>query len=142
MADMIKIFTGMQSGPEMIDKNFKQVFPKVVTNQKGGLVFQNGFADLGSHYDYVQCNGYKIVHLVLQVSLPTNGPTSKQEVIATYLPNEISFSGYTEYNENDKYRWSFNESQARLSIINDSVNGWWTGNGSHYIAALTYMHID
>lgn len=107
---------------------------------KDGMVFQNGFTDRGdSGYQYIQFNGWKLVHLKVYVKMITDN-SNKQELVVVTVPDAISFPGYWEWMESPKYRWSVNSNSARLSA--DNSTGWWVGEDSHYIADFLYLRFD
>ena len=107
---------------------------------KDGIVFQNGFMDRGSSgYQYIQFNGWKLVHLKVSVKMITDN-SNKQELVVVTVPDAISFPDYSEWMENPKYRWSADSNSARLSADNNA--GWWVGEDSHYFANFLYPHFD
>lgn len=110
-----------------------------------GMVFQNGFNQLGSDsshesvYQFVQFNGWKLVDLQIMVALSA-APSSTSNVTAVILPDSISYEGWHEWAESDKYQLAINGNQFRISVL--GTNGWWVGDGSHYVAHIFYPHID
>lgn len=112
-----------------------------------GLVFQNGFTQMGSDIDhssvyrFVQFKGWKLVDLQVMVSLPT-APSNTSEVVALNLPDSISFNGWHEWIETADYRMTINGSQFRISVEDPSKKSWWFGDGSHYVAHILYAHVD
>lgn len=110
-----------------------------------GLVFQNGFNQLGSDsshesvYGFVQFNGWKLVDLQIMVALSA-APSSTSNVTAVILPDSISYAGWHEWAESDGYQLAINGNQFRISVL--GTNRWWFGDGSHYVAHILYPHID
>lgn len=110
-----------------------------------GMVFQNGFNQLGSDsshesvYKFVQFNGWKLVDLQIMVALSA-APSSTSNVTAVILPDSISYEGWHEWAENDKYQLAINNNQFRISVL--GTNNWWVGDGGHYVARIFYPHID
>lgn len=110
-----------------------------------GLVFQNGFNQLGSDsshesvYRFVQFKGWKLVDLQIMVTLSA-APSSTSYATAVSLPDSISYDGWHEWVENDKYQLAINGNQFRVSVL--GTNSWWSGDGSHYVAHIFYPHID
>ena len=110
-----------------------------------GLVFQNGFNQLGSDeshqtiYRYVQFKGWKLVDLQIMVALSA-APSSTSNVTAVSLPDSISYDGWHEWAESDGYQLAINGNQFRISVL--GTNKWWVGDGSHYVAHIFYLHID
>lgn len=157
MANIQKIFTGMSQGPETIDNNFNAINTElqnvdgVVSSLQWtdftstGLVFQNGFKQLGSDsspksvYRFVQLKGWKLVDLQIAVTLSA-APSNTSYATAVSLPDSISYDGWHEWVENDKYQLTINGNQFRVSVL--GTNGWWSGDGSHYAAHIFYPHID
>lgn len=112
-----------------------------------GLVFQNGFNQMGSdeahqtNYRYVQFKGWKLVDLQVMVGLSA-APSSQTEVIAVQLPDSISYDGWHEWKENIDYRQAINGSQYRISVDSPTKRGWWSGDGAHYVGHIFYPHFD
>lgn len=110
-----------------------------------GLVFQNGFYQMGSdedhqtNYRYVQFKGWKLVDLQIMVALSA-APSNTLNVTAVSLPDSISYDGWHEWSESDKYQLAINGNQFRVSAL--GTNSWWSGDGSHYVAHIFYPHID
>lgn len=123
------------------DSNFKWT-----DRTSTGLVFQNGFNQLGSDtdhmstYRFVQFKGWKLVDLQIMVTLSA-APSSNNEVIAVSLPDSISYGGWHEWEENANYRLAINNTQFRISQEGNDGK-WWFGDGSHYVAHIFYPHID
>lgn len=109
------------------------------TETSDGMVFQDGFSNNGSWYRYVQFPGWKLVDLQVNVSLPSN-PDSKDTSmrIALQLPDAVSYDGYHEWSTNSKYQLTLNGNQFRIT---PQDTGWWTGEGSHYVAHILYVHV-
>lgn len=98
MADLAKIFTGMDKGPETIDQNFGTLKAEVEGNitvhdwSSDGLVYANGFNSQGAptQYRYVELdNQIRIVDLFLNIYGTFNN--GDQQVLT--LPDTIAMPG-------------------------------------------------
>lgn len=107
-----------------------------------GLVFQNGFESPHSTdtwYRYIQFDGWKLVDLQIEVTLPT-APADKNWRVAVQLPDAISYAGYNEWMTSSKYQMTLNDTDFHISPVNS--NDWWAGAGSHYVTHVLYVHVD
>lgn len=103
-----------------------------------GLVFQNGFQNAGTSYQYVKIGNYKIVSLQLFVTLPSDLGSTKS-AIACVFPDAIKPNDtYSEFLENEKYQLTLSESGVMIGLTG-SANGWWFGSGSHYLLNKLYL---
>ncbi len=139
MADLAKIFTGMDKGPEVIDQNFgilnADVEGKITVHDwsEDGLVYANGFYAKEAHteYRYVElANQVKIVDLFLSVWGAAN--TGDQQVLT--LPDTIALpNGHWKFFSS----WGKGHLEDNKVIYSASSNG---SNGDHCIvASLTYI---
>lgn len=103
-----------------------------------GLVFQNGFQNTGTNYQYIKIGNYKIVSLQLAVTLPSDLGSTKS-AIACVLPDLIKPNDtYSEFMENEKYQLTLSEAGVMIGLAS-SAAGWWFGSGSHYLLNKLYL---
>ena len=147
MANLDKIFTGMDKGPETIDKNFNALNSDVGgvrsslqwTNwSKEGLVFLNGFNDIGTKYRYANTGNVKLIELEIKVSL-TSTPSGGAPT-AVRLPDSLRNGIEEEHAESNRFMWIVNAQEFHVSPINS--NSWWVGKDSHYMMHLFYTHTN
>lgn len=137
MADLTKIFTGMDKGPEAIMDNFNKLNINWTDWSNEGIVFQNGFQNYQTFYRYAQIGNAKLIELKVSVTL-SSAPAGNS-AIAFQVPSSIAPQMDSEHAESSKYQWLFNVAgEFHINIIDSG--GWWTGEGSHYIMNMVYVH--
>lgn len=105
---------------------------------KEGLVFLNGFNDIGTKYRYANIGNVKLVELEIKVSL-TSTPSNSAPT-AVELPDSLHNEIEEEHAESNRFMWIVNAREFHVSPINS--NSWWVGNDSHYMMHLLYTHTN
>lgn len=102
MADLTKIFSGMQSGPEDIWSNFEKINQDLENiggtvdgltwsaQSRDGLVAQNGWRILGGGYSYARVGNRKLVVMDLFLSNENQGFKGNSTPTAVSMPKEFS----------------------------------------------------
>lgn len=138
MADLAKIFTGMDKGPEAIDQNFgvlnADVEGKITVHDwsEDGLVYANGFYSNQQHtvYRYIElANQIKIVELFLSVW----GAAKTGDQLVLTVPDTIAL---------ENGHWKLFTGWGNGHLENNKVIYSASGNGSQndhcIVASLTY----
>ena len=98
MADLSKIYTGMDAGPEAIQKNFEAINQDVENieslswspESSDGLVAQSGWRIMGGGYRYIQMGNSKLVQMNLFLSNDNSNFTGNATPTAVAMPEEFS----------------------------------------------------
>lgn len=105
---------------------------------KEGLVFLNGFNDIGTKYRYANTGNVKLVEIEIKVSL-TSTPSDSAPT-AVLLPGSLENDIEEEHAESNRFMWIANAREFHVSPINSS--SWWVGKDSHYMMHLFYTHTN
>lgn len=130
-----------------VNAAINQINQEWTARMSDGLVYQNGFQERGSgnsYYRYIQFNGWKLVWLQIDITLPSD-PASNTGMTAVVLPDAIAYDGFTEWKENKSFQLSLAGSNFSISPDDAAASDggdFWFGAGAHYVANLVYPHID
>ena len=139
MAELERIFTGMDAGPEAIQKNFEALNAEgnLVNYGSQGIVALNGSDLTGTNYSVAHFDGWSIVSLFYHL-------TNKYTVDVLQLPesikpyeiqSDIQTVG-TDGKNPDKLIYATLESDGKLHLSTSSMTLW---EGFTYFGTITYI---
>ncbi|MFC2680834.1 hypothetical protein [Limosilactobacillus vaginalis] len=150
MADLTKIFSGMQSGPEDIWSNFEKINQDLENiggtvdgltwsaQSRDGLVAQNGWRIMGGGYSYARVGNKKLVVMDLFMSNDNNGFKGNATNTAVSMPPEFSIPNNYQGEARPDINWMVVNSNVSFSRRDGGVV-WDSGSGSMYTVHAMYV---